>query len=138
MRRFFAICALLLGVGYAWWLSQQQGRTIKVAWLLSHVQVQVGDRIVQSDRLTRFTWQIVRDGQVLARSQRNFAAGQAPDALEAQEIQLPNAVTTVEVSCDFQLLPRSLPLRTHAIVNVDPSSEQIQTIDVGSCGELQR
>lgn len=138
IRRFFAICALLLGVGYAWWLSQQQGRKIKVAWLLSHAQVQVGDRIVERDRLTRFAWQIVRDGHVLARSQRNFAAGQAPDAIEAQEIQLPAAVTTVQISCDFQLLPSSLPLRTNAIINVDPSSDQIQTIDVGGCGELQR
>ncbi len=138
IRRFLAICALLFGVAYAWWLSQQQGHKVKIAWLLSHVQIQVGDRIVERDRLVRFAWQVVRRGEVLARSQRDFAAGQAPDAIEAQEIQLPADVSGVEIACDFQLLPASLPLRSKATVHLDRTSEEIQTIDVGACGTLQR
>jgi hypothetical protein len=137
-RRLFALAALGLGLGFAWWSSRPKGPHVQVAFLLTHLELPLPGMVLDRGRLVQFSWQSPTPDRALHRQVRDFPVGGAPEAVPVVAIDLPPGATMLEIGCKFALLDGALPVRTRGRVHIDPGREAPQTVDIESCGEVVR
>ena len=139
-RRWFAIVALLFGLGAAWLQGRDERSDVKVSLLLTHAEVDLGDASVDFQRLQDLIIRVPAGEEAAAPAMRralHFVPGQVPKVTALQELRLPPDVSTLEIGCVFRLGPGASPLRTWTTVQVDPDRVDIQVVDIGRCGALE-
>lgn len=135
-RRMLAIGALVLGLGAAWLQGHDDRAEIQVSLLLTHADVQVGETVIEHQRLSEVIIRVPagdRDGPSPWRKSLSYAPGQVPKVTAAQTISLPEDVDHLEVGCVFDLGAGN-PLRTWTTVTVQRKRSDLQVVEVNGCG----
>ncbi len=137
LRRVLGVTALLAGLAAAFWQTRARSPALEVAFLLNHVAVSVDGVVLDRSRLTDVGWRVA-DHAPLVWNWQHFAAGDAPELTPPVALRLPADATQLELSCRFQLLPGSAPLRTLSRVPAPATGEGVVPVDVESCGQVVR
>lgn len=140
VRRFVAVLVLLAGLGLAWY-SRPKTAELQVAWLLTHIDVPVGEVRLDRSRLIELTWRVpaaAGSKQTATRQTLRFSQGNAPEVTPPSRVRLPPGVQSVEVTCVFALAAGSAPVRSRTKLQIDPARGEQQTVDVDTCGTLDR
>lgn len=136
-RRLLAVLAMLAGLGLAWWTTRPRVRHVKAVFLLTHVNVELRGLVLDRSRLVQLAWR-PSGGQAGGRREAlDFAVGMAPEVTLPQEVALPLAATTLDVTCQFALAAGTQPVRSRGRVQIDPNRDGEQTVDV-ECAEVVR
>lgn len=131
------VAALLGGLAAAFWHSRQTVHSAQIGLLLNHVAVSLDGVVLDRGRLIAVGWRLA-DHEPHVWNWQHFAAGNAPDITDAVTVALPDDVTQLEISCRFQLLPGTSPVRTLTRVPVPPRADGVMPVDIEGCGAVSR
>ena len=137
LRRILGVGALLAGLAAAFWQSRARSQSVDIAFVLSHVALSVDGVVLDRQRLTGLAWRIA-DQEPKTWNWQHLFAGQAPEATDPVTIRLPVDGAELEITCKFELLPGSVPLRTSTRVAAPAHADGVVPVDIEACGSLAR
>jgi len=132
-----ALLATLAGV--AWLLLHRGTKTLRVAFILTHVEARVGGTTLGPGAL-REVRVVAREGPTVLGAVTLPARGEDGRAAAVSapvEIAVSRGAPEVEVTCRFGPASGTAGVETRTKVRLDPARTDVQTADIGRCQDRQ-